>query len=228
MRASKTKKADDPYKMSSRIPLSWLVVLALLSVIAFFGYHIGVAASNEPAKEKFYSDAQHSPEPAETPSLTPTSLQRPPKVPRYLLEKPEAHEEEQNYGEASARPSPAPKPVPNVPAQTEEELRMPEPLQQTPPTTHYDSPEATDPMNRQIHMGAEFGSNLRHPEQMIERRPAAGMAGVIPSGLGSETSNNGGNRPQMYTPEMAQNGGEFMSGIFAYDTSENGIGYSLV
>jgi hypothetical protein len=54
------------------------------------------------------------------------------------------------------------------------------------------------------------------------------MAGVIPSGLGSETSNNGGNRPQMYTPEMAQNGGEFMSGIFAYDTSEGGIGYSLV
>lgn len=224
MRTKLTKKAVLLFKMSTRVPLSWLVVLIIVIIIAFFGYHIGNAVSQHNEKdEKFVADG--SPLPSSF-TQTPERIQRPP---RYMREQPESHEEEQaTRGEATARPPPAPKPMPIVPAQTEEDLRESEQLQQTPPTTHYNNPESTDPFNRQVHMGAEFGSNLRHPEQMIERRPAAGMAGVIPSGLGSANSHSGGHNPQMYTPEMAQNGGEFMGGIYAFDTSENGIGYSLI
>ncbi len=119
--------------------------------------------------------------------------------------------------------------VPKVPAQTEQDLRATRQVQETPPSIQYDSPEAIDPLNRTVHMDAEFGSNLRHPEQMMERRPAAGIAGIVPSGLGSEVSRPGGNNATGYAPEMAQNGGEFMSGISAFDGSDGGgIAFSVI
>jgi hypothetical protein len=77
-------------------------------------------------------------------------------------------------------------------------------------------------------MGAEFGSNLRHPEQMIERRPPPSMDYVVASGLGSERNHEGRNRQVSFAPEMAQNGGEFMQGISAFDTSEVGTGFSMI
>jgi hypothetical protein len=101
-------------------------------------------------------------------------------------------------------------------------------LQATPPSTQYEIPESMDPMNRTIHMDAEFGSNLRHPEQMMEHHPSTGMGQVVASGLGSEASSPGGNSVVAYAPEMAQNGGEFMSGITAFDMSEMGSSFSML
>jgi hypothetical protein len=231
--------------MSTRIPAAWLVVLVVAAVFAFFGYHIVQVVSAEETKpvqrarhmmptldiqeqeeqeQEEHDHGKHSVPPFLPPLRQPNSD----KPPSYLRNIPQEHGEDESQAPASARPSPAPKRMPTVPAQTEEDLRASEPLQATPPTTQYDLPEAIDPMNRMVHSDAEFGTNFRHPEQMIERRPAAGMAGVIPSGLGSAGSRPGGNNPQMYAPEMAQNGGEFMSGIHAFDMSEAGVGYSMI
>jgi hypothetical protein len=53
---------------------------------------------------------------------------------------------------------------------------------------------------------------------------------VPAAGLGSdELPSHGGHQSVQYSPEMAQNGGEFMSGIFAFDgTDGGGIGYSMI
>jgi len=213
--------------MSTRIPAAWVVVLLVVGVFAFFGYHIVQAASTEDAQPKtghlLHGRRMQHADDVYNEDIAPSHPPQPP----YIRNAPQGHSEDEQ-APANARPVPAPNRMPTVPAQTEEDLRAPEPLQATPPTTQYDLPEAIDPMNRMVHSDAEFGTNFRHPEQMIERRPAAGMAGVIPSGLGSAESHPGGNNPQMYTPEMAQNGGEFMSGIHAFDTSEAGVGYSLL
>jgi len=118
--------------------------------------------------------------------------------------------------------------MPEVPAQTEADLKMKEPLQRSPPATQYDPPEATDPLNRVAQGDAEFGSNLRHPEQMIERRPALSMRGAVESGIASHRSSPGENNAQGYSTEMVQNGGDFMGSVLAFDTSEVGSAYSLL
>lgn len=118
--------------------------------------------------------------------------------------------------------------MPDVPAQTEEDLKMNEPLQRSPPATQYDPPEATDPLNRVAQGDAEFGSNLRHPEQMIERRPAPSMRGAVESGIASHRSSPGENNAQGYSTEMVQNGGDFMGSVLAFDMSEVGSAYSLL
>ena len=226
--------------MSTRIPISWLVLLVVLGVFAFFAYHIVQASVPEERHENKHIPptltVQHSGGDVIDYSMPPPrqqqqaqqQQQRP--VPTYLKNAPNPDEsgDSQSYGDAAQTADPAPRPMPRVVGQTEEDLRAPEPLQATPPTTQYDPPEATDPMNRHVHMGAEFGSNLRHPEQMIERRPAATMASVVPSGLGSDVSRTGNNRQVSFAPEMAQNGGEFMEGIAAFDGSEGGVGYSML
>lgn len=120
-------------------------------------------------------------------------------------------------------------PMPKVPAQTEEDLRADEPLRETPPDVEYGEPQYMDPLEGPVHSVSEFGDNLRHPEQMIEVAPPLGTSRIVPAGLGSEESAPGGNRPSEYAPEMAQNGGEFMSGIMAFDlTDGGGIGYSMI
>lgn len=195
--------------MAARIPISWLVLLCVVAVFAFFAYHIVQASANEELS---------------VPKI-PTVYKE---VADEADEKPQALPGPAEDDEPYHRPQRTANEMPNVPGQTEEDLRAPEQLQATPPTTQYDPPEATDPMNRHVHSGAEFGSNLRHPEQMIERRPAATMDYVVPSGLGSENSSQGGNRQVSFAPEMAQNGGEFMSGISAFDSSESGTGFSAL
>lgn len=139
----------------------------------------------------------------------------------------EAHDEEQ-HAPVQAKLPPIPNKMPEVPGQTEDDLRAPNQLQASPPSVQYDAPEATDPLNRTAHMSAEFGSNLRHPEQMMEARPGMTMGQVVSSGLGSEYTNPGGNRVAGYAPEMAQNGGEFMAGISAFDGSESGVAFSML
>jgi len=207
--------------MSTRIPLSWLALVVVVGFIAFFGYHI-VQASTTVVAAPANKVVPRMVEPQR--DIEQEEQERPP----YMTHT-DAHEQDDTpHGDAAHRAQPAPKQMPRVVGQTEEDLREPEPLQATPPTTQYDPPEATDPMNRQVHMGAEFGSNLRHPEQMIERRPPPSMDYVVSSGLGSERSSGGGNRQVSFAPEFAQNGGEFMQGINAFDNSEVGTGFSMI
>jgi len=118
--------------------------------------------------------------------------------------------------------------MPEVPAQTEADLKMDQPLQRSPPATQYGPPDATDPLNKVAQGDAEFGSNLRHPEQMIERRPAPSMRGAVESGIASHRSSPGENNAQGYSTEMVQNGGDFMGSVLAFDTSEVGSAYSLL
>jgi len=219
---------------SPRIPVAWILLLAVLAILGFFGYHILQVSSGanqsqmgfeQRSRHVTFSDAADRLEPqyhAEMPL--------PHKAPRYLTENPEGAESEEDSMPAPAvpRPPPAAKPMPRVPGQTETDLRAHEPLQASPPPTLYGPPEATDPMNRVVHAESEFGSNFRHPEQFMESRPPSTVAHMTQSGLGAEVSSPGGNNAQGYSPEMIQNSGEFMKGIFAFDTSDSGVGYSML
>lgn len=215
--------------MATRIPLSWIVLLVLLGVFAFFGYHILQASSPDVVApiNKVVNMIQHPEIAKALPQMGYDEQEQGRESPHLSI-----HEETGQTYEHGApvvhKQNPIPNKMPAVPAQTEDDLRATQPNMATPPSVQYDTPEAIDPLNRTVYMGAEFGSNLRHPEQMIELRPSTGMGGVVASGLGSEHSGPGGNRATGYAPEMAQNGGEFMQGINAYDLSDYGAGYSMV
>jgi hypothetical protein len=199
--------------MATRIPISWLFLIALLGVVAFFGYHIFQASyslkSNNIHQDDDFIQARKS-----------VSFHPSIEAAADTEDVPEPHQTPNSPEELDAPV--VTHAVPKVPGQTEHDLRATRQVQETPPSIQYDSPEAIDHFQRNIHMDAEFGSNLRHPEQMIERRPSAGIAGIVPSGLGSEVSRPGGHNAAGYAPEMAQNGGEFMAGISAFDGSDGG------
>jgi hypothetical protein len=205
--------------MSTRIPISWLFLLVVLAVFVFFGYHILQASSET---EKFPPYSQRDEVAGSGPRLINTD------VAYDIHDGSDVHGTEHDGSAGPVVDRTPPHAMPVVPGQTEEDLRMPEPLQRTPPTTEYDPPSHRDPMNPTIHMEAEFGSNLRHPEQMIESHPGVSMDRVVASGLGSEQSGPGGNDAAGYAPEMAQNGGVWMHGVSAFDGSEEGTAYSLL
>jgi len=196
----------------TKISVAWLAVLAIVCVIVFFSYQIAAAAAAPPGLV-----------------LNKQSVEVERKTVRFAVEPPvvqtaQAPPPQQELH--SVVLSQAPQSLPQVPGQTEEDLRMDEPLRATPPATRYDPPDATDPLNGVAFQDAEFGSNLRHPEQMIEKRPKR----LPPSapGLTSSRSSPGGNNAQGYSTEMVQNGGDFMGAILAYDGSEVGPAYSLI
>lgn len=63
---------------------------------------------------------------------------------------------------------------------------------------------------------------LRHPERMFKPAPSNNTAEISEAaGIASSASNQAANAMQSFAPEMAQNGGEFMNGIFANDSSES-------
>ena len=203
--------------MATRIPISWLIVVILVAVFGFFAYHILQASggASVSAHERLPSAQSYEmPMPAATMEKHVT----------FATEN--GVDEEHGHAPAAHRMPPRPKQMPRVPGQTEEDLRAPEPLQETPPAMQYDAPEANDELNANVFMGAGFGSNLRHPEQMFESHPQRGMGQAVSSGLASEHSNPGRNRPSVYSPEMIQNAGEFMQGVSAFDGSEVGTGFS--
>jgi hypothetical protein len=201
--------------MSMRIPISWIFLVALLGLVAFFTYHIlSVSAKPKSEEDQFIKTIGHTQQP-----LVGAVSHHAEQVPEPTIA--ETHSELDTPIVTQT--------VPSVPGQTEQDLRATRQVQETPPNTHYQSPEAVDPFHRTIHMDAEFGSNVRHPEQMMEQRPRAGIAGIVPSGLGSEQSRPGGHNAAGYSPEMVQNAGEFMNGIAAFDGSDaGGIGFSVI
>jgi hypothetical protein len=230
--------------MATRIPVAWVVLVVIVGIFAFFGYYIAKAASSPPIVTDPYSAKMRETMLANLPlpsrpyvqptmdmDITrheyPQDLQAvmtapPPQVQMYAAEETAAPAMTTRQRPPVARPMPTPV------GMTEEDMRLPEPLQRSPPATHYDPPEATDPLNRTAFMDAEFGSNLRHPEQMIEHRGKPGVGKIVASGLGSERSSPGPHNAVGYSPEMTQNGGDFMQGVGAFDDAEMNSAYSMI
>lgn len=247
-----------------RIPLSWLICIAILGVVAFFSYYILKAANRVEGFDNIINAmdvTQSAQANYQLPNQAPANQLGGPQgnplhtQPNQPLNMPAEfyhhNDSDQNVRgsiglsqpnqpllETTEQPAPAldrlqkppvARPWPKIPAMTEDELRTPEPLQRTPPPVLYDDPEATDPLNRVAYMDAEFGSNLRHPEQMIEHRAQApGMGRVVASGIGSEVSSPGIHNADGYSPEMTQNGGHFMPNVLAWDGSTLNQGYSMI
>jgi hypothetical protein len=116
--------------------------------------------------------------------------------------------------------------TPDVVGQSSEELNAPEPLQEK-VSNKAESHSAMDPYEKQDNV-ALFGSNLRHPEASMEKSSAnfGALENEIVAGLASQVSKPTDLDKVQFSAEMAQNGGEFMNGIFAYDSSEGGSYFS--
>jgi hypothetical protein len=70
---------------------------------------------------------------------------------------------------------------------------------------------------------ASIPQRLRHPERMFKPAPSNETHEIAEaSGIASASASQAANSLQSFTPEFAQNGGEFMQGIMANDTSEPG------
>jgi hypothetical protein len=70
---------------------------------------------------------------------------------------------------------------------------------------------------------AAIPERLRHPERMFKPAPSNTTVDIgEAAGIASSSVNQAANAMQAFAPEMAQNGGEFMNGIFANDSSESG------
>ena len=197
----------------TRAVILWIFVLAIVCMFLFLGFHIVKASwSAKPEVTERYAEFKSAeyPAPTITQEILPSSNEQEPETQAPQQDNTQAHE------------------MPRVVGQSEDDLRASEPHIATPPSTYYDAPEATDPLDKVGYMDAEFGSNLRHPEQMIERHPARDTRQMVNSGLGSQSSGPGGNNAVGYSPEMTNNGGEFMQGIIPFDSSEMGGGFSMI
>jgi len=70
---------------------------------------------------------------------------------------------------------------------------------------------------------AAHPERLRHPERMFQPAPDNTTHSIAEaSGIASASSSQAGHAMSSFTPEFAQNGGEFMQGIMANDSSEPG------
>jgi hypothetical protein len=201
-----------------RTLFAWVFVALLITAGIFFTYHI-VDAASQPSEPNFNGFNEINP-------ILPKNS---------LYENPVNTTKGQDndfalHAEPLDLPPEPPQRMPVVIGQTEEDLRATRQVIETPPPIEYPEPEAKDPMETAVNSESEFGDNLRHPEQTIEIHPPMGSMRVMPSGMGSEEPPSlGGHDSVQYAPELAQNGGEFMSGIFAFDSSDGGgVGFSMI
>lgn len=85
------------------------------------------------------------------------------------------------------------------------------------------SPEVARDPYETTEESASHPERLRHPERMFQPAPSnTGVDIADASGVASASANQANHAMQAFTPEFAQNGGEFMQGIFANDSSEPG------
>jgi len=71
---------------------------------------------------------------------------------------------------------------------------------------------------------ASIPERLRNPERMFQPGPDNSTRGIAEaSGIASASSLQANQAMQSFTPEFAQNGGEFMQGIMANDSSDPGM-----
>jgi hypothetical protein len=194
-----------------RTLFAWFIVLFLIASGIFFAYHI-MDASNQTTVSNEGINGFHEVNPVMPENAVSKTIQED----STMYEPLDYHVEPQQ--------------MPRVVGQTEEDLRATRQVMETPPSIEYPEPEAQDPLETVANNEAEFGDNLRHPEQTIEIQPPMGTMRTPASDLSSdELPSLGGHQSVQYSPEMAQNGGEFMSGIFAFDISDGGgIGYSMI
>jgi hypothetical protein len=118
--------------------------------------------------------------------------------------------------------------MPEVSGQTEEELKEPEPLQRS-VSQKVDEPSNYDKFEKNDNQ-ALFGSNLRHPEAMITK--TNGFA-TLETDVAAQVASSTVKKPEsindlQFNAEMAQNGGEFMKGILAFDNTESGSWFSTI
>lgn len=118
--------------------------------------------------------------------------------------------------------------TPDVVGQSTEELKAPEQLQER-VSLKAETHSALDPYEKDENV-ALFGSNLRHPEASMEKATGSfgSLENEIVAGLASQVSKPAGLEKVQFAAEMAQNGGEFMNGIFAYDSSDVGTTFSTL
>ena len=83
------------------------------------------------------------------------------------------------------------------------------------------SPEVANDLYEPREESASHPERLRHPERMFQPAPS-NETHDIASASGVASANHASAALNSFTPEFAQNGGEFMQGIFANDTSEPG------
>ena len=213
-----------------RISVAWLAVLAILSVFGFFTYHILTANSNDsPVLESKnlttgVSSVLEFPQPQHQAYAVPVKSNH--HIEPITMEEPI---QPQMGAEIDVPVKQYEMPV--VAGQTEADLRETRPVMQTPPAVEYADPVARDVSTEPSYFESEFGDNLRHPEQTIELHPPMGSLRTPAAGLGSDIpmpdpiTRSG----TQYSPELAQNGGEFMSGIMAFDGMDaGGIGFSSI
>jgi hypothetical protein len=123
-------------------------------------------------------------------------------------------------GGVSSIPAPAPlmiRQAPVYPEQTISPSGPSAPSQQpsSDETIVYAPPQANDPYDHSQE-SSMIPENLRHPERAYRPSPPQHHTSIaVQSGLASEMAS--GSSDQMMNPEMINNGGEFMSGVFAND-----------
>ena len=86
---------------------------------------------------------------------------------------------------------------------------------------------ANDPMD-QLNSTVPIKDNLRHPERMFNAGgDHSGTRRAVEAGIAGDTT--GAPAPVgKFSPDFAQNGGEFMTGIFANDLTTGGGNYSEI
>lgn len=86
------------------------------------------------------------------------------------------------------------------------------------------SPEAAHDPYEEREESSSIPERMRHPERMFQPAPSNQTHEIATaSGVASASASQAANALNAFTPEFAQNGGEFMQGIFANDTSEPGM-----
>jgi hypothetical protein len=70
---------------------------------------------------------------------------------------------------------------------------------------------------------AAIPERMRYPERMFQPAPSNATREIAEAaGIASASSSQAAHSMQAFAPEIASNGGEFMNGIFANDSSEPG------
>ena len=91
------------------------------------------------------------------------------------------------------------------------------PVAQPPPVMRLPEERANDTMD-QVNSEVPIKDNLRHPERMFNAGgDHSGTARGVESGIAGDTRAAPGGAAGKFSPDFAQNGGEFMNGIFAND-----------
>ena len=85
------------------------------------------------------------------------------------------------------------------------------------------SPEVAHDKYAPNEESASMPERMRYPERMFQPAPSNSTREIAEaSGIASASSSQASHSMQSFAPEVASNGGEFMNGIFANDSSEPG------